>query len=388
MNMTELIKAIWFTPAPKGRWGLNMIFEGRPGSAKTAHIEESARLSNLHIETVIASLREPADFNGLPIPTESKGGGTRVIQAPPHWAQALVDAKRGVGFFDEINTAPPSVQAALLRVVLDGVVGDLKLPPTARFVAAMNATEEAAGGWDLAAPLANRFGHWSWQSPDAESWGDWLLGSTDAEETKFDPEKEEERVIKAFPGPFAKARGLVSGFVRARPELLLKMPKAGDPAASKAWPSPRTWEMASRAIAGAEVHGLDEVTSEMLVSAFIGSGPASELGTYRRKADLPDPADVLDGKVTFKHDPKRLDRTVAVFSGCAALVTSPSAAKRDIRAATLWKLMTPIIGDAADVIVPAARALVRAKLQTFPEARSILLKIQPVLQAAGITPGT
>jgi MoxR-like ATPase len=385
MDMRGLLKTLFFTPAPKGRWGLPMILVGTPGSAKTSMVEEATLACGFHLETVIASLREPADFNGLPVPTEGKNG-MRVICAPPAWAHQLADAGRGVCFLDDINTAPPSVQAALLRVTLDGVVGDLRLPPTVRFVAAMNRTEDAAGGWDLAPPLANRFGHWPWDAPDANAWGDWLLGALDEKGSSLDPEKEEKRVMEAFTTPFAKSRGLVSGFVRTRPELLLKMPKSGDPMASRAWPSPRTWEMAARAIAGAEVHSLDEVASEMLVSAFVGSGPASELSTYKRQADLPNPADVLDGKAEFKHSPKRLDRTVAVLSSCAALVAPTNAEKRDPRAGTLWKIMGPIAADAADVVVPACRALVRAKLHTLGEARAVLLKLQPVLQAAGINP--
>ena len=59
--------------------------------------------------------------------------------------------------FDEISTAPPAVQAALLRVVLERTVGDLRLPDAVSLVAAANTPEQAAGGWELSPPLANRF---------------------------------------------------------------------------------------------------------------------------------------------------------------------------------------------------------------------------------------
>ncbi len=52
---------------------------------------------------------------------------------------------------------------------------------------------------------------------------------------------EEERVMNAWPNAEAKAKGLVAGFLRRRPELLHKQPKADDPQASRAWPSRRTW---------------------------------------------------------------------------------------------------------------------------------------------------
>ena len=50
----------------------------------------------------------------------------------------------------------PAVRAALLRVVLERVVGDLELPNRAAIVAAANPPEQAAGGWDLSATISRR----------------------------------------------------------------------------------------------------------------------------------------------------------------------------------------------------------------------------------------
>jgi hypothetical protein len=55
------------------------------------------------------------------------------------------------------------VQAALLRVVLERTVGDLSLPADVAVVAAANPPEQAADGWDLSAPLANRLCHLRWE---------------------------------------------------------------------------------------------------------------------------------------------------------------------------------------------------------------------------------
>jgi len=54
------------------------------------------------------------------------GDGVRF--APPSWALRLAEAGHGLLFLDELSTAPPAVQAALLRVVLERAVGDLMLP--------------------------------------------------------------------------------------------------------------------------------------------------------------------------------------------------------------------------------------------------------------------
>ena len=50
----------------------------------------------------------------------------------------------------------------MLRVVLERTVGDLRLPAAVRVVAAANPPDEAADGWELAPPLANRLVHLDW----------------------------------------------------------------------------------------------------------------------------------------------------------------------------------------------------------------------------------
>src|ERR1039457_7360665 len=96
---------------------------GAPGTGKTSVIRAMASGLGWPCETVIASIREPSDFAGLPVVV---GEGVRF--APPTWARRLAEAGRGLLFLDELSTAPPAVQAALLRVVLERVVGDLTLP--------------------------------------------------------------------------------------------------------------------------------------------------------------------------------------------------------------------------------------------------------------------
>lgn len=386
-SMKRIIRAAMFTRGVKGRWGLPILIEGGPGGAKTSFLELVAAESALHCEVVVGSLREPSDILGLPIPRE-QGGDTIVEYAAPSWARRLAKAGRGIGLFDEINTSAPAVQAALLRCILDGVVGDFPLPNTIRWMAAQNATEEAAGGWDLAAPLANRFGHLKWPKLSAEEWNDWMLGAGGAGEAAgplMDAEREEQRVEAEWDAAYASARGIVTAFIRARPEHLSAQPPAGSPQASKAWPSPRTWEMATRAMAGAKIHALSESETEEFIGAFVGPGPASELVEFMEKTDLPDPVKVLDGEVEFKPD-DRLDRTVAVLSSCAALCTPPSATKRKERGAALWLIMRPIAEETPDLCVGPAKSMVRAKLHVLlpKESQKPLALLQDVMDAAGM----
>ncbi|MDA8061421.1 MAG: ATP-binding protein, partial [Actinomycetota bacterium] len=103
--------------------GVPVILWGPPGVGKSSAVRAVAAELGMHLETVIASIREPSDFAGLPM----RVGGS-VELAPPRWARNIVDHGGGIVFYDEISTAPPAVQAALLRPILEGVVGDLALP--------------------------------------------------------------------------------------------------------------------------------------------------------------------------------------------------------------------------------------------------------------------
>lgn len=140
---------------------LPVLLWGEPGIGKTAALTQLAATLELPLTTVIASVHEPSDFSGLPVIGDDPAENG-VPMAPPDWAVQLVRAGRGLLFLDELSTAPPAVQAALLRLVLERRVGALRLPPGVRIVAAANPRSSAADGWELSPPLANRFVHLQW----------------------------------------------------------------------------------------------------------------------------------------------------------------------------------------------------------------------------------
>src|SRR3954451_12590838 len=178
---------------------------GPPGPGKTSVVRAMAAAAGWHCETVIASIREPSDFAGLPVVA---GGGTRVDFAPPRWAVRLAQAEQGVAFFDEISTAPPAVQAALLRVVLERTVGDLALPDGVAVVAAANPPEQAADGWELSPPLANRFCHLDWPL-DARTMAAGFAGGW---ATPAPP-----RLAAGWERRVSVVRSWIAGFVTVRP---------------------------------------------------------------------------------------------------------------------------------------------------------------------------
>lgn len=381
MDRTKIVRAALFTPMGKGQWGAPLILRGKPGVAKTAVVEQIAASVGLPIEVFAVGERGEGALGVVPVP------GQVYLRYPmPEWAENLADG--GVLFVDEINLAPPALQGPLMGLCQAKRIGGGRLPGSVRVIGAMNPTEMAAGGWDLAPPLANRFGHLDWPAPSADDWADWLIGHAQDDETAVvEPAEEiEERVLTAWPVEFAKAAGLVAAFLRKRPELLHQMPEIGSDKIAAEWASCRTWEYATRALASSAIHSLSDAETETFMTAYVGLGPTGEFLKWRRAQDLPDPADLLDGRTAFAHAPARLDRTAAMLQACAALVTSPNCARRDDRVRAFWRLLGDLQGVAIDLCVPVVQILQRARLDLpySDVSDDVLIAMAPALRAAGM----
>src|SRR6201982_897566 len=70
-----------------------VLLWGAPGTGRPSAIRAMAEAMDLPCETVIASIREPSDFAGLPIVV-----GDVVRFAPPAWARRLGEAGGGPVF--------------------------------------------------------------------------------------------------------------------------------------------------------------------------------------------------------------------------------------------------------------------------------------------------
>ena len=386
--MTTIIHAALFTPTRRG-WGLPVLFWGPPGCGKSDMLEEEARRWSMTLQVLSPGEQGDGAFGVTPVPIGS-GEDTRITYPAPSWVDCFDDSDgRGVVFVDEITTAPPGLQPALLGLVHARRIGGATLPPGVRVIGACNPPEQAAGGWDRALPVANRFGHLDWSMPSSSDWGQWMMGNSAISaqaETRLSASAEEARVLAEWDMPFAKAKGTVVAFVTRRPAVLHRMPNPEDPNASRAWPSHRTWEMATRALTSASVHRLSPSERDTFVASFIGSDTMTEFAAFVAALDLPDPADVLDGKVSWRHDPRRLDRTFAVLTSCTSLVTSlkETDPSRLDRAERLWSILADVSDGAQDLVVPQVTPLSKARLTRSKVAITTLAKLKPVLDAAGL----
>lgn len=323
---------------------LPVLLWGEPGIGKSARIEQLAAGLGVPLETVIASVHEPSDFAGLPV-IGNDPAGTGVTMAPPDWAVRLAAAGHGIVFFDELSSAPPAVQAALLRVVLERRVGSLALPPRVRVVAAANPPSSAADGWHLSPPLANRFVHLNW-THDPRTVARGMAGIWPVATVPLvDPAK--------VPEAIHRAREAMRGFLLARPNLAHQLPGDAE-GRGRAWPSPRTWEMALRLLATGYATAASQEAVAAALTGAVGEGAGIELVSYLERFDLPDPeqaladpdsvalperGDRLLSFLTAVVNAVRQDRTQQRWEACwAVLVKAAAAGVPDVAARPAWEL--------------------------------------------------
>jgi hypothetical protein len=344
--------------------GVPVVLWGSPGTGKTSVVRALGAALGCPVEVVIGSLREPSDFAGLPVVVD---GGVRM--APPSWALRLAEAGHGLLFLDELSTAPPAVQAAMLRVVLERVVGDLALPDAVRVVAAANPPEEAADGWDLAPPLANRLVHLDWPV-DAKAVAAGLATGFPSGPPVVTGPPEPTRV--------QASRAAVAAFLTVRPALTLALPGVAAQA-GRGWPSPRSWEHVAVLLAACDSAKVSTDVLAALVIGAVGEGAAVEFLSWLAHADLPDPDLVLADPSSFVL-PERSDRAYAALTA----VASVAIARRDAGSwAAAWKVLATATGAAPDVATLVAQALATHR----PPGAALpteVLKLAPVLKAAGL----
>ena len=326
-----------------------VLLWGDPGTGKTETVERIAAAAGWHTETVIVSLHEATDFAGLPV--RSDGG---VVFDPPAWARAVA-AHDGecLVFFDEVNTAPPTVQNALMRVVLEGRVANLELGGGVRFIAAANPPEQNIGAWDLSAPLANRFAHLRWPVAFDEWRHGYLQGWASAAPLTIPDGSPDPALIAAHKESQAR-------FLDARRELLCDPPRPGAPA-TYGWPSPRTWDRAARCMAVAEQSGAKDEAVMLAAAALLGAGAAVEYLAHEDSFDLPSVDDLLADPDMFARV-ERSDLQHAALAGVVAAVKEAPKPK-------LWTKAFKVCIAAASSGAPDIAAAAAAQLVDVKPAR-------------------
>jgi hypothetical protein len=256
----------------------SLMIWGPPGIGKSEIVGQVATGHSppLPVRDVRLSQLAPTDLRGLPVVDHT---AKRVDWYPPVFLPTQQEPQ-GILFLDEMNQAPPAIQAIAQQLVLDGRVGEYVVPNGWYIWAAGNPKESRAAVFDMPAPLSNRFLHVHVR-PDLASFRTYALGQAAQ----------------------ARIHEHILAFLSFKPDLLHRLDPQGD-----AWPSPRTWEKASRLYR----YGLG-------VAPAVGVGPAAEfvafLEIYRT---LPDIDRVLTGRGTDLHFPPEVSVRYATVIGLLA----------------------------------------------------------------------
>lgn len=346
-----------------------VILWGPPGQGKTSVIQQLAEDMNLHLEEIIAAIREPTDFNGLPIVAPATPGvKPSVVLAAPAWAQNLAAHDDSICFLDEISTAPPATQAGLLRFVLDRVCGELQMPEGMRVVAAANPPDIAADGWDLAPPMANRFCHLDWSlSADVVREG-FSIGWK-----KVDVPKPDAALVEKIHN---ETRIILGSFLGSKPELVTVMPSNAEES-GRAFPTPRTWEMAAWLYSVAKAAGANTNVVQLLLTGSVGVGAGAEFLNYLSKLDLPDPEKLLADPTNAKIPSDRPDKVYAIAASVWNATENKLTKERWVACGEVLAVIAK--AGHADIAYISGQWWVQGRPEGALPSKSIIENLMPIL---------
>ena len=238
---------------------------GPPGIGKSEVVHQIGdEYKKALVIDIRLSLWEPTDIKGIPYFDSNAG---TMVWAPPSELPDEATAKKYevvILFMDEMNSAPPAVQAAAYQLILNRRVGTYVLPDNVVIVAAGNRDADKGVTYRMPAPLANRFVHLE-MKVDFEDWLQW------AAEHQLHSD-------------------VVGYLTFAKKDLYDFDPKSP----SRSFATPRSWSFVSELLEDDD----DENTTTDLVSGAVGEGLAVKFMAHRKVASkLPQPIDILDGKV-------------------------------------------------------------------------------------------
>lgn len=239
---------------------------GPPGIGKSEVVSEiTEELGGYMIDLRMAQM-EPTDIRGIPFFNKelNKMDWAEPVDLPDEDLASQYPVV--VLFLDEMNSAPPAVQAAGYQLVLNRRVGKYRLPENVVIVAAGNRDSDKGVTYRMPMPLANRFLHLEMR-PDFSSWQNWAVDNG---------------IHKDVVGYLSFAKQDLYDFDAK--------------SSSRAFATPRSWVFVSELLA--DESSIDDDTLFNLVAGAVGEGLATKFMAHRRVAGkMPNPADILTGKV-------------------------------------------------------------------------------------------
>ncbi|TVQ49260.1 MAG: MoxR family ATPase [Gloeocapsa sp. DLM2.Bin57] len=260
--MTSETLKKYLTNIIKNQLQISTMIWGAPGIGKSSIVAQVAQENQLDFIDVRLSQLAPTDLRGLPVAVKETNNnqGTSTWYPP----EFLPRSGKGIFFLDELNMAPPTMQGVAQQLILDRKVGAYEVPRDWFIWAAGNRKEDRASVFEMPAPLANRFLHLE-VTVDFDSFKAYALDRNFHEQ--------------------------IIAFLSYRTELLHKLDSQ-----THAWPSPRTWEMASN------LH-----RCQMDITPAVGEGAQAEFQAFLAVyTNLPNLQAILNGngaQIKFPQEP-------------------------------------------------------------------------------------
>lgn len=231
------------------------FLKGSPGSGKSQVIHQIANEYNLQLIDMRLSQCDPTDLAGFPTIEGGKADYVPMKHFPIDSDPLPKDAqgKPMMGwllFLDEATSAPPAIQAAAYKLVLDRMVGSHHLHPKCALVLAGNLETDGAIVHTMSTALQSRLVHMELMV-DPKEWDEWAV---------------EKGGIHHH----------ITSFIKFKPNQLYTF--SADHTDST-YACPRTWEFASRLIG---VLGEDSPDQLPLLAGTLSEGVAREFIAFRK----------------------------------------------------------------------------------------------------------
>ena len=236
---------------------------GPPGIGKSEVVESIGKELDALVIDLRMALMDPTDIRGVGFynPSTNTMDWAPPVDLPS--AELAAQYEHVILFFDEMNSAPQSVQAASYQLVLNRRVGQYVLPDNVSIIAAGNRETDKGVTYRMPAPLANRFVHFEMRV-DFDSWLVWAVKNNQNSDVV---------------GYLSQHKGDLFDF---------------DPSSSsRSFATPRSWTFVSESISDEDMTD-KEITD--VIAGTVGEGIAHKFIGHRKwSGKLPSSADVLDG---------------------------------------------------------------------------------------------
>lgn len=327
---------------------------GSPGIGKTAIafglgelLGEALGRPAFPVLSLIASTMDPTDPGGFPV--VRKDGAFDRIPCRAFQRAALEPC---IIFLDEITTASPGVQNALLDGIWRRVFGDTTLHPETRFVAAANPVSQVGGGSELNPALVGRFAIYDFR-PKLDEVRDYFFGLG-----------EDDSPLRSLALDWAATTQHEVGLIQLDPPAAALVE-------TQKWASPRDWECGLRVCAAVPPAQLTDSLMSDLLAGNVGQNAADAfVGIRKLRVHLPSVDEVTKDPQGAKV-PAKMDYQIG------ALGVLANVAQRDFWAAWLYadRLLPEIRSAIARVLLKNAKYKANSPAKFAKEGKKTMVRV-------------